>query len=334
MPRSDAMQRRKFITLLGGAAAVWPLASRAQQPALSVVGFLSPGSPEPVAHLVVAFRKGLSDVGYVEGRNVAIEFRWTGVEHSGLQELAADLVRRRVDVIAAPSSAPAALAAKAATTIIPIVFGTQTDPVQAGLVPSLNRPGGNVTGVSGMGIEICGKQFELLHDLLPAAGRFAVLVNPSVPVLADPIIKQVQTASVAIGAQVETLSATTDREIDAAFASLVQKRADALIVGPSLLFENRRAQITTLATRHAVPTMYWQRGFVEAGGLMSYGPNFADQYRQVGIYTGRVLKGEKPADLPVMQATKLEFVINLRTTRTLGIEVPPDLLAIADEVIE
>ena len=328
------MRRREFITLLCGAAATWPIAARAQQPAMPVIGFLSASSPEPVAHLVTAFRKGLSEMSYVEGRNVGIEFRWAHNELNRLPELAADLLRRQVAVIATPSSVQGALAAKALTTTIPIVFSTTTDPVQAGLVASLNRPGGNVTGLASMGIEIGGKLLGLLHELLPGAGRFAVLVNPDAPVLAEPMIKEVQSAASAIGRQIDVLTARTNREIDTAFASLVQKRADALVVSTQTLFVNRRVQLVTLAARHAVPTIYHSRDYADVGGLMSYGPSSTDQFRQVGVYTGRVLKGEKPADLPVMQATKFEFVINLQTARTLGIEVPATLLAQADEVIE
>ena len=327
------MQRREFITLLGASAAAWPIAVRAQQAAMPVIGYLNPGSPEISPHLVAAFRKGLGEAGYVEGRNVAIEFRWSQNENDRLPELAADLVRRRVAVIAAPGSTPAALAAKAATTTIPIVFGGGAAPVQVGLVASLNRPGGNLTGVTSMSGEIGAKRLGLLHELLPRAARFAVLVNPNNPIV-ETMTTDLQAATVAIGRQIDILTASTNREIDMAFATLVQKRADALLVTPDTFFINRRVQLVTLAARDRVPAIYWQREFAEAGGLMSYGPNFLDQYRQVGIYTGRVLKGEKPADLPVMQPTKFEFVINLQTAKLLGITVPPTLLALADEVIE
>jgi putative ABC transport system substrate-binding protein len=325
---SIRLRRREVIAALCGTAA-WPLAARGQQPAVPVVGYLSPGSSQP--RFETAFRKGLSEMGYVEGRNVAIESRWAQNDFNRLPELAADLVRRRVAVIVA-QSINSGLAAKALTTTIPIVFETSADPAQSGLVSSLNRPGGNVTGIASMGFEIGGKRLGLLHELLPGAVRFAVLVDPNQ--FADPFIKQVQSAASTIGAQIEVLTAGTIGEIDAAFANLVRKRADALLVSPDALFRQRRVQLTTLATRHAVPTMYDERQFVEAGGLMSYGALRADQYRQIGIYTGRILKGEKPADLPVMQATKFEFVINLQTARTLGIEVPATLLAQADEVIE
>jgi putative ABC transport system substrate-binding protein len=327
------MQRREFITLIGGAAA-WPLAARAQQPALPLIGYLNSGAPEASTDVVAAFRKGLSEMGYLEGRNVAIEFRWSRGEADRLPELAADLIRRGVAVIATPNGGPSALAAKALTTTIPIVFSTATDPVQAGLVASLNRPGGNVTGIAWLGIEIQGKQLGLLHELLPRAGRFAVLVNPSFGAIAEPTVKEVQSAASSLGLEVEVLNATTSREIDLAFATLVQKRADGLLFGPSNLFSNRRVQITTLATRHAVPVIYYAREFTAAGGLMSYGASATDQDRQVGIYVGRILKGEKPADLPVIRPTKFEFVINLQTAGTFGIEIPPTLLARADEVIE
>jgi ABC-type uncharacterized transport system substrate-binding protein len=324
--------RRNFITLLGGAAA-WPLAARAQQPALPVIGYLYAGAPEPTAHLMAAFRKGLSDAGYVEGQNVAIEYRFAQNEFDRLPELAADIVRRRVAVITTPGSTPAALAAKAATMTIPIVFGIGADPVQAGLVASLNRPGGNVTGISSMNLELGAKRLGLIHELVPGAARFAVLVDPNSPAT-EPLIKDVQAAASAIGRQVEVLTASTNREIDTAFASLVPKRVDALVLTPGPLFNNRRVQLATLAVRHAMPTIYSSREFAEAGGLMSYGPSVMEEFRQVGIYTGRVLKGEKPADLPIIRATKFEFVINLQTARALGIAVPPTLLARADEVIE
>ncbi len=300
---------------------------------MPVVGYLYAGSPEPSAIQVAAFRKGLSETGYVEGRNVAIEFRWAHNEIDRLPELAADLVRRRVAVIVTPGSVTPALAAKAATTTIPIVFSSGADPVQSGLVASLNRPGGNVTGFSTMSNEIGAKRLGLLHELLPGAARFAVLVNPNSPT-AELQIKDAQAAASTIGRQVEILYAGTNSEIDTAFASLVQKRADALLVSSEGFFTNRRVQLVTLAARHAVPAIYHVREFAEAGGLMSYGPSQTDQWRQVGIYVGRILKGEKPADLPVMRPTKFEFIINLQTARLLGITVPPTLLAIADEVIE
>jgi ABC-type uncharacterized transport system substrate-binding protein len=327
------IRRREFVTLLGGAVA-WPLAARAQQPAMPVVGFLHANSPEPSANQVAAFRKGLSERGYVEGQNVAIEYRWAHNDNDQLPALAADLVRRRVAVIVALFSTGAALAAKTATTTIPIVFYTAGDPVQAGLVASLSRPGANVTGVTTMAVELGAKRLGLLHELLPGAARFAVLVNPTNPAVAEPFVKEVQEAAAAIGRQIEFFITSTNSDIDAAFASLVQKRADAFLYSPDPLFNNRRIQIVTLAARHAVPAIYTLREYAKAGGLMSYGPSNADYIRQTAIYTGRILKGEKPADLPVLRAAKFEFVINLQTARTLGLDVPPTLLARADEVIE
>jgi putative ABC transport system substrate-binding protein len=328
------MQRREFITFLGGAAAAWPLAARAQQPGVPVVGFLYSSSPESSANLVAAFRKGLSETGYVEGRNVAIEFRWGQNDPARLPELAADLVRRRVAVIATPPSTAATLAAKAATTTIPIVFTTGGDPVQNGLVAALNRPGGNVTGIISMNAELGPKRLGLLHDLLPTATRFAVLVYPSNNPSNESAITDAQAAAAAIGRQIEVFTASTNRDIDTAFASLVQKGSAALLVSPSPFFVSRRVQIVTLAARHAVPAIYASRSYTEVGGLMSYAASEMDRFRQAGIYTGRILSGEKPADLPVMRATKFDFIINLQTARTLGIEVPPTLLALTDEVIE
>jgi putative tryptophan/tyrosine transport system substrate-binding protein len=333
------MRRRGFITLLGGAAATWPLAGRAQQRAMPVIGYLDPRSPEPNAKRLEAFRKGLSETGFVEGRNVAIEFRWGHGDFARLPELVSDLVRRRVAVIAVPSSNAAVRTAKGATTTIPVIFSTDSDPVQAGLVASLNRPGGNVTGLTSMDGELVPKRLGLLQETLPVAARVAVLVfrnNFSVtePVAENPLLVALQEAASRIGTQIETFYAGTDREIDTAFASLVQKRADALLVLPFVFFINRRVQLATLAAYHRVPAIYSHREIAEAGGLMSYGANQTDLLRQLGVYTGRVLKGAKPADLPVMQPTKFEFVINLQTARMLGLTVPPTLLAIADEVIE
>jgi ABC-type uncharacterized transport system substrate-binding protein len=327
------MRRRAFIRLLGGAAVSWPLAARAQQPAMPVVGYLYGGSPGASADFVAAFRKGLSDAGYVEGQNVAIEYRWTHNDNDRLPELTADLVRRRVAVIVTPNFIAAALAAKAATTTIPIVFGGGFDPVHAGPVASLNKPGGNATGVSFMSVELGAKRLGLLHELLPGAARLAMLVNPTNP-NAEANITEARGAASYIGREIEVLTASTNRDIDTAFASLVQKRADALLVSPEPLFTNRRVQLITLAARHAVPAIYPIREFAEIGGLMSYGPHITDQYRQVGVYTGRILKGEKPADLPILRPTNFEFVINLQTAKILGLEVPPTLIARADEVIE
>ena len=326
-------RRREFILALGGAAAVWPLAARAQQPTIPIVGYLHSDSPQTVAGLLAAFREGLSETGYIEGQNVAIEYRWAENDLSRIPELVADLVRRRVAVIATPGSSATALAAKAATTTIPIVFSIGLDPVQLGLVASLNRPGGNITGVNSMSNELVAKRLGLLHELLPTAARFAVLVNPKNPTT-ESLKKDVEAAAATIGPRIEFFTASTGAEIDVAFASLVQKRADALLVHPDNLFINRRVQLTTLAARHAVPTMYPLRPDAEADGLMSCGTKLSDAHRQAGVYTGRILKGAKPADLPVVQPTKFEFIINLQTAKTIGLTVPPTLLARADEVIE
>jgi putative tryptophan/tyrosine transport system substrate-binding protein len=325
------MRRREFIALLGSGVAGWPLAARAQQSAMPVIGFLQIGSPEASVNLVAAFRKGLSEVGYVEGRNVAIEFRWAHNDSDRLPELAADLVHRRVAVIATPGSSAAA--AKTATSTIPIVFGMGDDPVALGLVASLNRPGGNVTGISYMNIELGAKRLGLLHELLPGATRFAVLVDPNFPSTAS-IVADLQAAASTIGSQIEVLAAATSREIDAAFTILVQKHPEPLLISPMPLFYDRRVQILTLVARHAIPVIYPAREWAEAGGMISYGSSFADLYRQAGIYAGRVLKGEKPAELPVLRATKFELLINLQTARTLGFDIPATLLARADEVIE
>jgi putative tryptophan/tyrosine transport system substrate-binding protein len=328
------MRRREFITLFGGAAVTWPVAARAQQPTIPVVGYVHSDSPQTVASLLAAFREGLSETGYVEGQNVAIEYRWAQNDLSRIPELVADLVRRRVDVIAAPGSSAVALAAKAATTTIPIVFSLGLDPVQLGLVASLSRPGGNITGVNSMSNELVAKRLGLLHELLPTAIRFGVLVNPQNPTTDESLKKDVEAAAAAIGPQIDFFTASTGAEIDTAFGSLLQRRADALVVHPDNLFINRRVQLITLAARHAVPAMYPLRPDAEAGGLMSYGTKLADAHRQAGVYTGRILKGAKPADLPVVQPTKFEFIINLQTAKTIGLKVPPTLLARADEVIE
>jgi putative ABC transport system substrate-binding protein len=327
------MQRRSFITLLGGAAAARPLAARAQQAPMPVVGYLSAGSPEESAPLVAAFRKGLSESGYTEGRNVAIEYRWAQTDLTRLPDLVADLIRRRVSVLTTPGSTAAALAAKSATATIPIVYSGGADPVRTGLVASLNRPGGNITGINTLAGDLGAKRLGLLHELLPRATRFALLARPD-DTYFEVNVADAQAAASAIGGEIEVLGASTNREIDAAFATLVQRRVDGLVVGPGALFANRRVQLATLAARHAVPAIYAGRSNTAAGGLMSYGPNQDDQHRQVGLYVGRILKGEKPADLPVMRPTKFEFVINLQTARLLGIDIPATVLAIADEVIE
>jgi putative ABC transport system substrate-binding protein len=326
------MRRRDFITLLGGAASAWPLAARAQQATVPIIGYLYSGS-EVSPLLLTAFRKGLSDIGYFEGQNVAIEYRWANNALDQLPELAADLVGRRVAVITTPGSYQAALAAKAATTTIPIVFSTGVDPVQAGLVASLNRPGGNVTGVNYMQAELAAKQFGLLHELLPRATRFAVLVNPNNPVVSRSATAELQAAASSIGAQIEVLRVSSKGELDDAFANLSQQRIEALVVSPGQFFGNR-VGLAARAARHAIPTMSYDREFVEVGGLISYGSDLADQYHETGVYTGRVLKGERPLDMPVMQATKFELVINLATAKSLRLEVPATLLARADEVIE
>jgi ABC-type uncharacterized transport system substrate-binding protein len=329
----DQLKRRDFITLLAGAAAAWPLAARAQQPAMPVIGLLHPGSPEATAKFTAGFRKGLSEAGYVEGRNVAIEYRWAQGENGRLPELAADLVRRPVTVIATPGSVAAALAAKAATTTTPIVFMIGVDPVQAGLVVSLNRPGGNVTGTSSLNVGLVAKQLGLLHELLHRDGRFAVLVNPNNP-QSKSVITDVEATASGMGQPLEILTATTHRDLRPAFDAAVRKRVDALLITADPLFANRAVQLAILAARHAMPAIFALREFAEAGGLMSYGSNLTDLFRLAGTYTGRVLKGEKPADLPILQATKFEFVINLQTADALGLEIPPTLLAVADEVIE
>ena len=326
------MKRREFITLLGGAAAALPLAARAQQAAMPVLGFLYAGSPEPSAHLVAAFRAGLSEAGYVEGRNVSIEFRWAHNQADRLPDLANDLITRRVAAIVAPGSLLGPIAAKDATTSIPIVFSMGGDPVEVGLVSSFNRPGGNVTGISSMNSELGSKRVGLLHELLPTARRFALLA--SVSPFTNPLVRDVQAGASTLGGEVEIIYATTNGDIDTAFAVIRRKQTDALVIAPGPLFNNNRVQLAILAARYAMPTIYSSREFTEAGGLMSYGPSITEEFRQAGIYAGRVLKGEKPADMPVMRSTKFEFVINLKTAKALGLDVPPSLLARADEVIE
>jgi putative tryptophan/tyrosine transport system substrate-binding protein len=323
--------RRDFITLLGGAAA-WPLAASAQQPAMPVIGFLSSFSPADRARLVTAFRQGIRETGYIEGQNVAIEYRWAQDQYDRLPDLATDLVRRQVAVIAAHDTL-SAIAAKAATTTVPIVFATGGDPVSDGLVASLNRPGGNVTGVTFVIAELGAKQLGLLHELQPGAARIAVLVEPKWP-LTERFVSEVRAAALAVGQQIEVLNVSTGRDIDTVFANLASNPVDALLVGPIPLAYNRRVQLVTLATYHRVPAIYPLRVFAEAGGLMSYGTSVTDAYRQAGVYTARILKGEKPADLPVLQPTKFELIINLKTAKALGLQIPDRLLALADEVIE
>ena len=323
--------RRKFLATLGGAAA-WPLAARAQQAAVPVIGFLYGASPDPVARRLRAFRQGLKDSGYVEGENVAIEYRWAESQFDRLPEMVADLIRRQVTVIAALNTV-AAVAAKAASTMIPIVFSSGEDPVRLGLVASLARPGGNATGINNFIGEVTAKRLGLLHELVPTANRVGVLVNPA-DVLTETALRDVQPAARAIGLQIQVVNASTSGEIDAAFAAFVREQVDALFIGPGGVFSNRRVHIANQAMRHGIPATYSQREFPEIGGLMSYGTNLTDSWRQVGIYAGRVLKGAKPADLPVVQSIKLELVINAQTARLLGLTIPPGVLAIADEVIE
>jgi putative tryptophan/tyrosine transport system substrate-binding protein len=327
------MKRRQFIGLLGGAAAC-PLAARGQQPAMSLVGYLHQNgrAVQEANETLPAFRRGLSQMGFVEGRNVAIEYRFAEFIPQRLPELAADLVRRRVSVIVTPGSALAARAAMAATTTIPIVMGGGADPVAAGFVASLNRPGGNVTGFVEVNTEIVSKRLELLHELIPRALRFVLLVDPD-SLTVSAVASGLQAAASAIGLKVEPLVAGDD-DLDAAFAKLEERKIDAVMVSPSPVYYGRRERLAALATRHRIPVIYWDRALVDAGGLMSYGSSVADMFRQVGIYAGRILKGEKPAEMPVMQATKFEFVINLKAASAIGVTIPPLLLSLADEVIE
>jgi len=327
------MRRREFITLIGGAAATWPIAARAQQPALPVVGFIRDGSADANARFAAAFRKGLNETGYVDGQNVTIEYHWLEGQYDRLPALMADLVGRRVAVIATPGIVPT-LAAKAATTTIPIVFGVGDDPVRLGLVTNLARPGGNATGINFFVNEVAAKRLRLLHDLVPKAVRIAVLVNLAKASTEEFTLRAVQEAAPTLGLKIQILNASTIGEIDAAFATIARDHSDALLVAPDAFFVSRRVQFITLTARDRIPATYSLRDYVAIGGLMSYGTDLADAFRQVGVYTGKILKGAKPADLPVVQSTKFEFVINLQTARALGIEVPPGLLSIADEVIE
>ena len=327
------MRRREFITLLGGTVVAWPLAARAQQTGIPVIGFLNPTTPEALAEPMRGLRQGLKDAGFVEGENLTIEYRWADNQAERLQAMATELVRRRVSLIVATGGGQAPLAAKAATTALPIVFNTADDPVSLGLVASLAQPGGNATGVSILATELTAKRLELLHALAPNAIRIAVLINPGEPA-SDVALRELEAAGGAIGLQTRILRTSTDREIDAAFASFVRERPDALFVAGSGLFLSRRVQLSLLAAFHRVPAIFSLRELAEAGGLMSYGASLRVAYRQVGVYAGRILKGEKPTDLPVVQASKFELVINAQTARMLGLTVPSTLLSVADEVIE
>jgi putative tryptophan/tyrosine transport system substrate-binding protein len=327
------LKRREFITLLGGAAAVWPTAAPAQPPPTPVIGYLANATPAGFAHFVTAFRRGLSEVGYSEGRNVAIEYRWAEGHHDRLPGLVADLIGRRVAVIMATGGSAPAQAAKAATATIPIVFTGGVDPVKAGLVASLSRPGGNATGVINISSELTEKRLHLLRELVPQAELVAVLFNPASPDAAEQV-QEIRQAALTIGQQIAILNASSERDFDAVFATVVERRAGAVYVTGDPLFTSRRARLVTLAAQHAIPVSYSFRDFPLAGGLMSYGANLLDVHRQAGVYAGRILKGEKPADLPVLQPTRFELVLNLKTAKTLGLNVPDKLLALADEVIE
>ena len=326
--------RRQFISALGGTVVAWPLAAHAQQQAMPVVAVISGGSADASARYVTAFRKGLNEKGYVENQTVTVEYHWLEGQYDRLPALLADLVRRQVAVIATPGGLQAALAAKAATATIPIVFGVAQDPVRLGLVASLARPGGNATGINIFSQEVVPKRLQLLHELVPKAVRIAVLVNPANASTAEPTLRDVQQAAPTIGLQIQIFNATTIGEIDAGFAMLAHERPDALFVAPDSFFQSRAVQFATLTAANKIPATYSQRDFVAAGGLMSYGTDFADSFYQIGVYTGSILMGAKPADLPVVQSTKFEFVINLHTARALGIDVPPGVRSIADDVIE
>ena len=326
------MKRREFISLLGGAAVAWPLAARAQQPAMPVIGFLRPSTPESVVHLLTAFRAGLKEIGFVEGQNVAIEYRWAEGQNDLLGEIAAELVRRQVAVIVTPGSTAAALAAKAETTTIPIVFSSGIDPVKSGLITSFNKPGGNVTGIYMRSNELIAKRLGLLHEVVPAVTTIAVLVNPANAVVAEPAAKEAQVAARSLGLEIEVFATRNNRDIDAAFIKIAHQRLGAVLISADAFFTSRRVQLATLATRFAIPAIFPIREYAEVGGLMSYGENSADQWRRVGVYVGHVLKGEK--SLPVEQSARFEFVINMQTARIFDLAVPSGLLAIADELIE
>jgi putative ABC transport system substrate-binding protein len=330
--RGSQMRRREFIAGLGSAAA-WPLAARAQQPALPVVGYVDAGSADPLASGAAAFRKGLGETGYVDGQNVTVEYHWLDGQFDRVRTLMADLVRRRVAIIATPGSIAASIAAKDATATIPIVFSVGDDPVKLGLVASLARPGGNATGINFFNVEVIAKRLGLLHELVPKAVRVAVLLNPANPAWGV-ALREVQEAASVIGLQIQVLNASTIGEIDAAFATLARERPDALFLAPDAFWAGRRVQLVNLAARERIPAAYHSRDYVAAGGLMSYAADIADSYRQVGVYIGKILNGAKPADLPVQQSTKFEFVINLKTAKALGLDVPETLLATADEVIQ
>jgi putative tryptophan/tyrosine transport system substrate-binding protein len=328
------VKRRSFITLLGGGAVAWPLAARAQQAVMPVIGYLSSRSSDTEAHLLVSFRQGLSESGFSEGRNVAIEYRYAEGQLDRLPSLVADLVRRQVAVIVTTGGGQAALAAKAATTTVPIVFTSAGDPIKEGLVPSLHRPGGNLTGATASQVEAASKRLGLLREISPKAAVIGLLVNPNDPITTNSETDDMRTAARSVGQRIEILQAGTARDIETVFARLVAMQVGALLVAPDAMFVTEADRLVTLAARHAIPTLYWRREFAEAGGLMSYGSNLADTLRVVGAYAGRILKGEKPGDLPVQQATKFELVINMKTAKALGLDIPLHLQQFADEVIE